>query len=264
MTALLWDQSGERIYEAGLDRGVLYLPEGNAVVWNGLISVAEKPTNTSPVEIFFDGVKYAETFTAGNFSATLRAYTYPDEFLQFEGIQSAGNGLYVANQSPGRFGLSYRTKIGDDINGDSLGYKIHVIYNLTAYPSQKSYQSNTNADATAFEWTVNAIPEQVSGYRPTAHLIFDSRDMGDLLLEDIERRLYGDDFVDASLPPLSTLVSFISDWVIIRITDNLDGTWTATGPDNLITMLGATEFQIIQANAIYSDADTYAISDLTY
>ena len=264
MATLLWDQTGSRFYEAGVDRGVLYLPDGKAVPWNGLISVNEDASGVEGTPIYFDGVKYANIMTLGDFSASLKAYTYPDEFLKLEGILEVGNGLFVTNQPQGRFSLSYRTRIGNDVNGIDLGYKIHVVYNLTAIPSQKSYETISESSAIEFEWAITSIPDPVPGFRPSAHLIFDTRKIGPLLLQDIEKALYGDDLNDAKLPSISTLTSFIGNWVIIRITDNYDGTWTAIGPDSLITMLDATTFQIIQANAEYLDADTYAIGNLTY
>lgn len=265
MTVLTWDQSGERVYEAGVDRGVLYMPEGNGVAWNGLLAVNETVAGNSGIPVYFDGIKYANIMALGDFAATLRAYTYPDEFGQFEGILEVGNGLFVANQQSNRFGLSYRTRIGNDEDGLDLGYKIHILYNLTAIPAQKNYQTlSGEISPLEFEWNISGIPGDVPGFQPAVHLIIDSRKMGALILEDIENTLYGDELNDAMLPPISTLTSFIGSWVIIRIIDNLDGTWTAEGPDNLITMLDVTTFQIIQANAVYQDADTYVISDTTY
>jgi len=185
--------------------------------------------------------------------------------MSFLSSKEFGNGLYLANQPTQRFGLSYRTKIGNDEDGFEAGYYIHILYNLSAAPSDKEYKSISNEpEAVEFQWELSAIPVEVPGFRPTAHLILDSRLMSPTLLADIENTLYGDNVTDASLPSISTLVSFLGDWVIMRITDNLDGTWTAEGPDELITMLSGTEFQITQANAVYLDANTYNISDVTY
>lgn len=264
MASLVWDQEGNRFYESGVDRGVLYLSDGDGVSWNGLITVNEDSPAADAAPIYFDGIKFADILALGEFSGSLKAYTYPDKFLECVGVLEVNNGLYVTNQHLHRFGLSYRTKIGNDLDVD-LGYKIHILYNLIAVPSQKSYETHSEeVDVMEFEWAITSIPGKVSGFQPTAHLIIDSREMGPLLLKDIEATLYGNDFDDAHLPPISTLTSFIDNWVIIRITDNGDGTWTATGPDELITMLDATTFQIIQANAVYLDADTYVISNLTY
>lgn len=264
MTAIVWHETGTRFYETGVDRGVLYLPEGGGVPWNGLLSVNENVVGKQSAPFYFDGVKYADVIGVGDFAGSIKAYTYPDEFLQFDGIVSLGNGLFVTNQNPKRFNLSYRTKIGNE-EDDELGYKIHILYNLTAIASQKNYQSQSNdPNIIEFEWNITAIPEDAPGFQPTAHLIIDSRHMNPILLADIENTLYGTVGTDPELPSVSTLTSFISDWVIIRITDNGNGTWTATGPDDLITMLDSTTFQIIQANAEYLDADTYMISDSTF
>lgn len=264
MTTLLWDEVGTRFYEAGVDRGVLYSADGTAVPWNGLISVTEQSSGSGGSPVYFDGVKYADIVVLGDFAATIKAYTYPDEFLAFEGVLEVGNGLFVVNQKPTRFGLSYRTRISSDLDADE-GYKIHLLYNLLATPSQKDYQTlSEEGSAIEFEWNITAVPGEVPGFRPSAHVIFDTRRMSPILLQDIEETLYGNDFDDARLPPISTLTTFVGSWVIIRITDNGDGTWTAEGPDDLITMLDSTTFQIIQANAEYLDADTYIISDTTY
>lgn len=263
MTTLLWDQVGERFYEEGVDRGVLYLPNGGAVPWNGLISVDEQIVSNESTPVHFDGVKYGDSVAPGDFAANLSAYTYPDEFLDLEGISEIGNGLYLGNQYPQRFGLSYRTRVGNDEDSD-LGYKIHVVYNATAVSTQKSYKTSTGQDPSSFQWTITAVPGEIPGYRSTAHLIFDTRQMNALLISDIEATLYGDGISIPELPPISSLVSFVDNWVIIRITDNFDGTWTAEGPDDMITMLDAQTFQIAPANAVYLDADTYVISNTTH
>jgi hypothetical protein len=265
-TTVLWDQPGERVYETGVDRGVLYLPNEGAVPWNGLISVTEKASGGNGTPLYHDGVKYGDALVATDFEATLRAYTYPDEFMELEGTVNAGNGLFVTGQKPQRFGLSYRTKIGNDDEGIDYGYKIHILYNLLAFPSQKSFNTqNAQGSAMEFEWTLTSVPGNLQGYRATSHIILDSRHMGSLLIADIENTLYGDGIVVPRLPEISTLVSFIAGWVIIRIIDHNDGTWTAEGPDEFITMLDATTFEIgPNANAEYLDADTYVISDTTY
>lgn len=264
MTTLQWDETGERVFEAGVDRGVLYLTDGSGVAWNGLLGVTEKVSGSSQDALYFEGVKYGDHVAIGDFAASLKAYTYPDEFLEFEGLDDVGNGLLVTGQPSGRFGLSYRTKIGNDVEGIDLGYKIHILYNLTATPSDKNYATLTGADAIEFEWALTAIPGEIPGYRPTAHLILDSRKMNSLLLSDIEDTLYGTDGTEPRLPSISTLVNFIDSWVIIRITDNFDGTWTAEGPDEYITMLEEDLFQITQANAVYLDPFTYRISSKSF
>lgn len=265
MTAIVWDQVGERGFEAGIDRAVLYLPDGSAHPWNGIVSVTERTEGNDIASMYYDGVKYADLLALGNYAATLRAYTYPDEFLPFEGIAEVGNGLFVTNQARPRFGLTYRTKVGSDTADIDEAYKIHVLYNLTAVAADKNYETLTSdASAIQFEWSLTSIPEKIPGHRPTAHIIMDTRKMSPILLADLERTLYGDAFNAPKLPEISTLTNFIGEWVIIRITDNFDGTWTASGPDEFVFMLDGTTFQINQANAVYLDVNTYQISDLTY
>lgn len=264
MTTLTWDDVGTRFFEVGVDRGVLYLPDGSGVAWSGLISVNESAQGNESSPVYFDGVKYGDVAVAGDFSATISAYTYPDEFLQFEGVIGVGNGLFVANQNQPRFGLCYRTRVGNDEDQEEA-YKIHLVYNLTATPASKNYQSvGGQNDPLEFEWSVTSMPSETPGLRPSSHLIFDTRQMGARLIEDVENTLYGSPVIGPRQPPLAFFVNYIHDWVIMRITDNTDGTWTATGPDEMIAMLDATTFQILQANAVYLDADTYRIGDLTY
>lgn len=265
MTSLVWDQSGSHFYELGVDRGVLYLSDGTGVPWNGLISVSESSSGSEGSPIYFDGVKYADSVYTGDYSASLKAYTYPDEFLEFEGVLEVGNGLFVTNQVQERFSLSYRSKIGNDTDDENYGYKIHILYNLTAVPQQKNYETiSGDKSVMEFEWNVTGVPGEVPGFKPTVHLIFDTRRMSPLLVADIEATLYGTPITDPTLPPISTLTSFSDQWVIIRITDNFDGTWTVTAPDSYITMLDSTTFQINQANAIFLDVNTYSITDLTH
>lgn len=263
MPTLLWDQVGERRYEGGVDRGVLYLPDGSAFVWNGLTSVVEKPGLIDGTPVYFDGVKFGDLISTGDFSATIKAYTYPDEFIPYEGLGYAGNGLFLGNQVRNRFALSYRTRVGSDENND-LGYKIHVVYNLIATPAAKNFKTLVDNTAVEFEWGVTTTPENIQGFLPTAHVIFDTRLMAPQLIIDIETTLYGDGISSARLPTISNLISYIGDWVILRITDNLDGTWTADGPPEILSMLDSTTFQIITDSAVYIDGVTYVISDLTY
>lgn len=264
MTSLLWDQIETRFYESGVDRGVLYLSDGKGIPWNGLISVIEKPSNGVGIPLYFDGIKYSDILPIPDYTMSLKAYTYPDEFLEFEGVVGGGNGLFVTNQTLKRFSLSYRTMIKDSESND-LGYKLHILYNLLAIPSEKTYQTmSTDANPIEFEWNITAIPDKISGFTPSSHLILDSRRMSPLLLSDVEATLYGTSANDAQLPDIATLTTFIDSWVIIRIIDNYDGTWTATGPDSLISIIASDTFQIIQADAEYSDSDTYEITDTTY
>lgn len=264
-TTIVWDEVGSRTYETGLDRGVIYPDNGVGVPWNGLTSVTEKLDGSDVSALYFDGVKYAEEVVPGEYSATITAYTYPDELVDFEGNSEIGYGLFATGQTPKRFGLSYRTKIGNDADGDDAGYKIHVVYNVLAVPTSRGYSTlDSSTTPIEFEWDITAIPSEIPGYRPTAHLIFDSRKVEATLLQDLEATLYGDGSSDATLPPASTLAGFINSWVVIRIIDNQNGTWTAEAEGNYIEMVDATTYKINNANTRTLDANSYSISNLTY
>lgn len=259
MPSVVWDQPGERSYEAGLDHGVLYFPDGGAVPWNGLTAVEEQSsTLTEPV--YFDGVKFSDIVTYGNYEATIRAFTYPEEFLEYEGILEEQDGLYVANQSVKTFNLSYRTMTyGEE------GYKIHLLWNLTAVPSTKIYETlSLEVTPTEFEWTITSVPEPVEGYRPTSHIILDSRRLDQYLLADIETILYGDPNDELRIPQMPTLrgfISYVRKWDRLIIIDNGDGTWTASvNTEGILTMLDETTFEITSDTATYLDADTYTIT----
>lgn len=260
MTRLDWDQAGMRFYENGVSQGVFYGSDGKGVPWNGLVSVEE--TTSSDVEpLYYDGVKYADLVTLGDFEGTIRAITYPDEFLPYEGIDTRIDGFQLTDQPKDRFGLSYRTEINNDQSAQ-IAYKIHLLYNLLAIPSNKVNQTmSLNTDPTEFEWDISGIPEQVDRYRPTAHVIIDSRKLDPLLLLDIENFLYGSDTDDAVLPDLNALVRFVQKWGRFIVTDNGNGTWTATSPlPDAIVMLDADTFQITSDTAVVLDADTYELS----
>jgi hypothetical protein len=212
MAALIWDTLGEHFYETGVSKGVFYDHDGRGVAWNGLTSIEEN-TSHQVQPSYFDGQKFNDVFTIGDFSATLKAFTYPDEFLPYEGVLQDQDGFYITGQEPNRFGLSFQSKIGNDVEGVDLGYKLHVLYNLTANPSQKSYNTmSLEIEPIEFEWAITAIPEFIENFRPTAHVIFDSRKIDSYLLEGIEGILYGSTYEDAFLPSLKSLSTFIRDW----------------------------------------------------
>lgn len=258
---IVWDQVGDRVYESGLDRGVLYLPDGSAVPWNGLTSITEV-FNKESSPVYFDGMKINDLVVPGEFAATMKAITYPDEFLELEGMGSPRPGVFVGDQPPQIFGLCYRTLIGNDTEGESVGYKLHIVYNLTATPSDKEHASLTNESSLEeFEWTITAIPEEIEGFRPTAHIVLDSRNIDPWLLEDLEDTLYGRVEEEAFQPSMPELFSYITAWYRIEITDNGDGTWTATSYNDNAIVLGDDEyFEISGVNAEYLDPETYEIS----
>jgi len=200
-------------------------------------------------------VKYLEHLTPGDFAAQLKAFTYPEEFEQVTGVRSKGSGVFVHDQNSTSFGLSYRTLIGDDVSGTERGYKIHLLYNVTAIPDNNVYAS-LRAQPIEFSWALSGTAEAVPGYRPTAHVTLDSTKMTPALLAEIEAILYGTALLQPRLPALQELVSLI----YLVIVDNGDGTWTATGPAHLIVMVDSTTFQLPEVDAVYLNPTTYVIT----
>jgi len=264
MTALVWDSVGSRFFEAGVDRGVLYsysLFNSRGVPWNGLTSVTEKTQSPDVSSLYFNGRKHFDFIGPEEFSATIKAFTYPDEFLELNGIAITPNGVQIAGQQRKPFGLSFRTIKGNDVSDASLGYKIHVLYDLIATPSDIDHSSISDSfDPIEFEWSVTSRPQRPDGYKPVSHVIIDSTKVDAAVLAQVESLLYGNSTNASRLPPISELLGLISVGYTITIVDNLDGTWTATGPDNLITFTDATTFQINGINSVVIDANTYQIS----
>lgn len=218
MTKLVWDKTDERLYKTGLDHGVLYVPDvmgayNNGFAWNGLTSVNESFDDDSTAPQYFDGVKYLDSYGYGDFKATLSAFTYPDEFLEFEGMKALGEGLYVDDQESKVFGLSYRTLIGNQVQGSDYGYRIHILYHLTAKPLSLTFQNGSDlSEPLNFEWALASIPETVSPYRPTAHIILDSEMMPTDVLKALEEILYGSVDTNPRLPSLKDLLDFVYFW----------------------------------------------------
>lgn len=264
MTVLEWDKTGERVYESGLDRGVLYLPDGSAVPWNGLLEVNEKP-EAEANSVYFDGMKINHLVNRGSFVGTMKAITYPDEFIEMEGLSAISLGMYFGEQPHKMFGLSWRTKIGTDLGEDS-GYKLHVLYNVSAMPNEKTYATITDDPNIAnFQWDIVAIPEEVEGFKPTAHVIIDSRYIDPAQLEDIEAFLYGTEGTDASLVPISSFVNYLYFGYQWKIIDNGDGTWTAITPiEGLVAIdpVDPDKWTLNDVNATYLTTDVYTIDDM--
>lgn len=262
MPVLEWDKLVDRTYESGLDRGVLYLPDGSAVPWNGLTSVIESfDKDKNPV--YYDGMKINDLVVLGDFSASMKAITYPDEFTELEGMGKIRHGLFVGDQKPQLFGLCYRNQIGNALEGDVTGYKIHIIYNVTAIPKDRTHESISNDPKFVdFEWDLTAVPDEVPGFHPTAHITIDSQNVDPWLLEELEEILYGNSVADASLIPMPDLISLMAEWYRVKIIDNGDGTWTAiTKRDGFISFTAPGVFMIEHVNAVYLDEVTFLISD---
>lgn len=264
MPALVWDKVGDRRYESGLDKAALYLPNGSAVPWNGLTSVTEK-SGKEVSSVYYDGKKISDFVSIGEFEATMKAVTYPDEFVEIEGMGSLRNGAFLGDQTPQMFALCYRTRISNDLDPDE-GYKIHIVYNITAIPNDKPYASTSEElSLVEFEWDLYAIPDETPGFRPTAHIVIDSREFDPWLMEQLEEILYGGTFLDATLLPMPELVAWIRDWCRYRITDNEDGTYTVTyAYPGGVTFSGTEDeiFHLIGIYVIHNEEDgTFEVAD---
>jgi hypothetical protein len=264
MTALVWDKTGEKFYQTGIQCGVLYLQDGRVAVWNGLTGMEE--TSESELSSYYlDGVKYLENLSPGDFSGQLKAWTYPDEFDSVNGIAEVAPGLEYYEQPPKSFNLSYQTRISNDIDSE-LGYKIHLLYNLLAKPDQSSFETlSEKAEApTEFGWSLTGTPPAISttpGYRPTVHVVVDSIKTDPETLQAIEDIIYGTATTDPRFPTIDELRSLFTIYGILVIIDNGDGTWTAIDQaDDYITMNSPTQFTITNADATYLNATTYTVS----
>lgn len=206
MTPLTWDQVGERLYETGVDRGVLYHPDGaglynDGFAWNGLTTVTESPSGAEANPQYADNIKYLNLYSAEEFGGTIEAYTYPDEFALNDGTATPTPGVAVGQQSRKSFGLCYRTRLGNDVDGTDHGYKLHLVYGATASPSEKAYASiNDSPEAIAFSWEFATVPVAVTGLKPTSLIVVDSTDVDPADLAELESQLYGDADNDARLP----------------------------------------------------------------
>ena len=197
MAKLVWDESGKRLYETGVEKGVLYVQGENGqyengVAWNGLTAVTESPSGAEPTALYADDIKYLELFSAEEFGATIEAYTYPEEFEACDGSASLGTGVTIGQQDRKAFGLCYRTIVGNDVKGNENGYKLHLIYGAKAKPSEKAYATvNDSPEAVTFSWEVTTTPVNVAGFKPTASVTIDSTKIEAGKLKAIEDKLYG-------------------------------------------------------------------------
>lgn len=246
MTKLTWDRVGERLYETGVDQGVLYLPDPSGAydtgfAWNGLTGVTESPSGAESNKQYADNRVYLNLVSAEEFGATIEAFTYPDEFAQCDGSASPEAGIYLGQQGRRAFGLSYRTRLGNDVDLTDYGYKIHLIYGALAAPSERGYTTiNDSPEALTFSWEVTTTPVDVPGtnpatgkpFKPTASLTIDSTKVDAVALSDLENILYGTVGVDPRLPL----------------------------PAEVIALFGGTVTEVVPTEPTYDDAtDTITI-----
>lgn len=261
MPMLSWNDTGKRFFETGVDRGVLYPTSGPGVAWSGLISVEESSSGGDATPYYQDGIKQVNTAGAEDFEATIEAYTYPKEFAECEGVVTFGKGLSIDKQPRKPFGLSYRTLIGNDIDGTSHGYKLHIVYNALVSPTSKSYETlGDRADASSFSWPISTTPVVVEGRKASAHFVIDSTETDPYLLAAVEEILYGTGTAEASLPSATQFVTLFRDWLTLNVIDNGDGTWTASGPEPVVHFTSETEFEISWHSANPITEDSYTVS----
>lgn len=215
MSKLVWDQTGERRYETGVKQGVLYPQSTNGsypkgVAWNGLTAVTESPSGAEAKPLYADDIKYLSLMSVEEFGATIEAYTYPDEFAECDGSATISTGVTIGQQKRKAFGLCYRTVLGNDIDNNDYGYKLHLIYGAVAAPSEKAYATiNDSPEAITFSWEITTTPVDVAGFKPTASVTIDSTKVDTAKLKALEDILYGSESEEARLPLPSEIATII-------------------------------------------------------
>ena len=213
---IVWDAEGERLFETGVDRGVLYPINktgayGTGVPWNGLTSVSESPEGGEPNPIYADNQKYLNLISVEEAKGTIEAFTYPEEFAECDGSKELAPGVFAGQQNRTPFGLSYRTLVGNDIKGNDYGYKIHLVYGATAQPSEKSYETvNDSPEPAAFSWEYSTSPVTVPGMKPTATLTIDSTKVTQAALQKLEEALYGSNTKDPAFPLPTEVIALVT------------------------------------------------------
>lgn len=207
MAKLVWDKTGDRLYETGVKNGVLYIPTSGVyskgVAWNGLTAVTESPSGAEATALYADDTKYLSLMSTEEFGATIEAYTYPDEFAACDGSAELADGVMIGQQKRSTFGLCYKTTIGNDTEGNDHGYKLHIIYGALAKPSERAYASiNDSPEAITFSWEITTTPVNVTGAKPTASLVIDSTKADPSKLAALEDILYGKDGEPGNEPRL--------------------------------------------------------------
>jgi len=221
MTKLVWDKTGERTYETGVDRGVLYEIDeageySSGVAWNGLTTVTESPSGAEATPTYADNIKYLNLISVETFGATIEAYTYPVEFEKYDGNGSPTPGVSVGQQNRKPFGFCFRTRKGNDIEATDHGYKLHLVYGAIAAPSEKAYATiNDSPEAITFSWEISTNPVQVGtiggvDYQPTASITIDSTKVNAGRLATLETMLYGDPSNDPAMPLPADVIAMMS------------------------------------------------------
>ena len=215
MAKIVWDNTGDRLYETGVKKGVLYVQSKDGtypagVPWNGLTAITESPSGAESTPLYADDIKYLNLMSVEEFGATIEAYTYPDEFAVCDGSAQLAEGVMIGQQPRTTFGMSYVTTVGNDVSGNAYGYKIHIIYGASATPSEKSYSTiNDSPEAITFSWEVKTAPVNVTGFNPTASVVIDSTKVDPTKLAVLESMLYGSETAEAILPMPDQIAAII-------------------------------------------------------
>lgn len=274
MSRIVWDRVEDRFFETGLDRAVLYIRarqaypdfdipaiEAKAVPWNGMTAVDESGAGAAKISMM-DGRPYLILPTIKEFGATVKAFTYPDEFGDLIGMAQATPGMYLDSQLSDSFDFTYRTKVGNVAEGIDHGYKIHLVYNAVVTPQSISRETlSDQINPTELAWDILAVPVPVAGYMPTAHIVIDSRNTDPAKLSDIEDLLYGNVSDDGRMPEAQEVFDILTYGDTIVIIDHGDGSWSAKGSYKNIYMIGDGIFQIDNVNAVDHGDGSYTISD---
>lgn len=225
MAKLSWDKPGERFFETGVDRGVLYPFGAPGVAWNGLVGLTETPSGGEATGYYVDGMKYYNESSLEEYEATLEAYTYPREFGMYDGSSTSETGLEYPQQDRYEFGLSYRTLVGNDLEGTEHRYKIHLLYKALASPSQRNYATvSENPDIAPFSWSISATPERIPSKKPTAVLTIDTSLADPTIVDKLELILYGGPYSSPRLPGMTEVITMFDDWSPLMIyADNRNG-----------------------------------------
>lgn len=258
MTRLNWNSVGEKFFEVGIDKAALYVGDDPGVPWNGLISVSESPSGGAPVPYYLDGFKYLHISSAEEFEADITAYSAPMSFAQCDGTQAIANGLFVTQQPRKQFGFAYRTLVGNDTEGLDHGYKIHIVYNALAGPAQRQNKSlGASVEPSTFSWHISTMPPIISGFKPSAHLIVDSRYTAPSLMSDIEDILYGSDSSTPRLPTPVEIKAMYDEANALDIFDLGGGEYAAEG--TAVEDLGAGEFAIDHDTVVNNGDGTFTV-----
>lgn len=258
MTRLAWDGIGDRTYERGVDKGVLYVDGSDGVAWNGIISVSEKPSGGDLQPYYVDGELYYIDNSPEAYAATIAAFSYPDEFEACEGIRSFNTGIELTDQPRAQFSLTYRTIVGNDVQTNA-SYDLHLIYGARISPSDRDFSSDADkVNPATFSWDIQAVPVPIPGYRGTAHIIIDSATISGPALSSIEDILYGTDVDQPRMPTLAELSAAIDAFADLVVTDLGDGTAVITGTG--VTDIDANTYTIDWPSVVEIDANTYSVS----